>query len=412
MPRRRDSKRQRNGLQNAQETFGVPIPNAQPQGKSVMSVSARGHNATIETIPVPARQTTVAPASNVTADAQTNQEILISPRVLDQQAFAQFSASLSALIEEAREARLALAEVSQQQRLQQTETARSAQQLQERLHLSARMLKAMQGQAAALQTATDTASKACDQYDVLEQRLSVRIDELIAAAETRIDTAVDAAIARINISAREKETLLHEVDQRFDQLMPRAEQLGQVVESAEVNIAALAHRSAGSAQRAVQATESLGDCIERAQAMGTDLQARIDCAEAFASVIQEANTISKRWQQTIEHIEKMPVASTPSIQPKIDLATRVSQQSEPKPQSQSVNSMVEDLRKSIARDMQRLSTAVSAIASRVDKIQSQPAHQGSALSNAATDRPHITSLPTPNCAVQSQPAAANDSESR
>ena len=372
----------------------MPIPAAQPEpgSQSVVSVSARDHSATIETIAIEAGKPMMPkpPATN---------DVLITPRVLDQRAFAELSETLRALIDEARQAGEVLAETTRQHAQQAADSASSSKQLQERLHLSARMLKAMQAQSAALSSAaaaTETLEKQCAPF---EQRLEARMQQLVEGAETRLEQAVDRAITRLSDGAGSQERLLQEVDQRLGELMPRAERLGQLVETAEVNIAALSHRSAVSIRKAEQVADGLSTLLDRSDAQVRSVHEEFSRVGELRAVLEKAASLTNDWRDTLTRVEEKR-SSIPST----------SQFAEPKPLADSAANLVEQLRQSVGKDMQRLSSLVCDIAARVEHLQS-PQAVASPSDPPESKAPQITSLPMPRYPATLRSTASDDAPS-
>lgn len=131
-------------------------------------------------------------------------DVLITPRVLDQASFDDLAASLRALIGQANDSASALREVLGELSGARTEATRSSAFLQERLKVGAGMVKAFQ---------------------------------------TQIDR-VEAMLTSLGRQRLEAERTLDEIEERIEFAHRRAEALTQLVESAEVNIAVTAHRSA------------------------------------------------------------------------------------------------------------------------------------------------------------------------
>jgi chromosome segregation ATPase len=153
-------------------------------------------------------------------------DVLITPRVLDQAAFDSLSESLRSLIRDAiasgSELRGALDELTGAR----DEATKSSRFLQDRLKVSVRMLKAFQSQ--------------------IEQ--------------------IQSQIETLDNDRRSGQQLLAEIEQRVDSVRDRTEALTQLVESAEVNIAVLAHRSAQAATKAELTAAELAGRLARWEA--------------------------------------------------------------------------------------------------------------------------------------------------
>jgi septal ring factor EnvC (AmiA/AmiB activator) len=156
-------------------------------------------------------------------------DVLITPRVLDQASFDDLAASLQALIKQAGTAagdlRGTLGELAEGR----AETARSSGFLQERLRVSARMLKAFQTQ--------------------------------IEHAEALLET--------LRRRQQGTERAMAQIDERIDLAGDRAEALARLVESAEVNIAVLAHKTAQAASQGEARAAELAELLARGETGGT-----------------------------------------------------------------------------------------------------------------------------------------------
>jgi chromosome segregation ATPase len=149
-------------------------------------------------------------------------DVLITPRVLDQGSYDDLALSLRSLIDEATATRGELRRVLDELSEARGEMRESSGFLQERLKVSVRMLKAFQTQ--------------------------------IEHVETLLET----------LSGRQRETqrALAEIDERIYLAADRAEALARFVESAEVNIAVAAHKSARAAMRSEETRETQEESTE------------------------------------------------------------------------------------------------------------------------------------------------------
>jgi chromosome segregation ATPase len=136
-------------------------------------------------------------------------DVMITPRVLNQAAFNDLAASLKALIEQASNSAYELRSVLDDLSGARNEASRSSGYLHDRLKVGARMVKAFQ---------------------------------------TQIDH-VEAVLEGLGRQRLEAERTLEEIEERIELAHDRAEALTRLVESAEVNIAVTAHRSAQLASR-------------------------------------------------------------------------------------------------------------------------------------------------------------------
>ncbi|MHC4273631.1 MAG: hypothetical protein ACYTF2_08295 [Planctomycetota bacterium] len=150
-------------------------------------------------------------------------DVLITPRVLDQASFDDLAASLQALIKQADAAAGELRGVLGKLGEGRAESVNASGFLQERLRVSARMLKAFQTQ--------------------------------IEHAEALLET--------LRRRQQDTERAMARIDERIDLASDRAEALTRLVESAEVNIAVLAHKTAQAASGAEARAAELAELLAR-----------------------------------------------------------------------------------------------------------------------------------------------------
>jgi chromosome segregation ATPase len=149
---------------------------------------------------------------------------MITPRVLDQSSYDDLAASLQSLIGDANTSAGELRRVLGELAGARAETAKSSGFLQERLKVSVRMLDAFQ---------------------------------------TQIEH-VGSLVEALRRQQQDAKRAMAEVDERIGLAGERTDALTRLVESAEVNIAVLAHKSAKAAGRAEARAAELAQLLERA----------------------------------------------------------------------------------------------------------------------------------------------------
>lgn len=132
-----------------------------------------------------------------------DRDVFLAPRVLDQTAFDELSETLRALIGEARAVVDELGHRMDDADQRESSPAQASAQLQERLRLGARMLKAFQGQIARVEESLATLRTHQEDADTIAQRLDeallafdARVDEMSSAAAQRAGEAADEAIKK------------------------------------------------------------------------------------------------------------------------------------------------------------------------------------------------------------------------
>lgn len=388
MAARRD-KRHANGREDRRTTFGIAAPPPADDRVEVMSVSARAH-------PEPHSESP-DPDTPVKGD-----DVFLTPRVLDERAFQKFAEQLRSLIADAESASTRLEQAAAQNNTDRDEAARSSQQLQERLRLSARMLKAVQVQSEAIEKTAANAEQLERRLQQLNEQVGQcsadhqqRADEAASGIEQRIDAHADEVLVRLRQASDNAERLLQELDQRMGELMPRAERLCQLVETAEVNIAALAHRSADNARKAQQVGQMLADQAEQCRRQLGGIDQHFDRLEELNRILSRAEVLQQRWSATLEHLGQSTVPPA---------HTADSTHSEVKADPASIGQVVEELRRTVGEDMAQLTSVVHDIAARVDRLQAlrsgprpQPAPEQPAdpidtprIETRSTDQHHST----------------------
>lgn len=301
--------------------------------------------------------------AGVSVEVSKDNSGFLTPRVLDQRAFDELSRTLRGLVKDARTATDELSQTIHQAEERDRASMGSAQQLQEQIRLSARLLKAVQLQSETLSNASKGAQETAKNVEPMRETLDGhyaeferRVESLLAEAEQRIAAQLEARSNEL-FNAR-KDELLRECDDRLAELLPRAERLCQMVELAEVNIAALAHRSAENVRAA---DETAGRC-ESAAAM-------------LKSILQDADNTQKTWTIVLNQFAQ-------TVGDVLSKQSNINAESEVKFDPAMLQSMVEQLRETISRDVRQLHSAMQDIASRVNSLREPARIESSRLLNA------------------------------
>jgi chromosome segregation ATPase len=193
-------------------------------------------------------------------------------------------------VESAHHLKEGLAQIAEARDEARTASAR----LQERLRLSARMLKALQGQSdhvgtllADLEDGRRGAERAAADLERLLGRLEARARAAVEHFEQRVDEAHRSTLQRYEGQIVLREQVLADLEAGLDDAKSRADALARLVESAEVNVAVLAHKSAQASKeaeiRANRSAEMVRRCDEAHQRLSqqlTEAVERIDLAAA------------------------------------------------------------------------------------------------------------------------------------
>jgi len=388
-----------------------------------MSVSARAH---LESAEEPQSQP-ITPRSGESSSADHGQDPFLTPRVLDERAFREFTGQLRAMLNDAESVAGQLAEAAEQHQSDCAEATQRSRQLQDRLRLSARMLKAIQVQSESLEQSTQRAEQLEQRLNQLndeyEQRIAT-LDERLAEldqrraeldrhqrqaaeqAEQRFESHAEQVMERVRRTTEHAEGILHEIDERVSETLPHAERLCHMVETAEVNIAALSHRSADNTSKAQHVSEQLEDRARQCAETLADADRRFDRLEQLSGILSRAELLHQRWLSAVEHMERSVTSAGPDggdapqqpatgedvgeAEPASAPAQLVDGTTEVKASNVSVDAIVAELRNSIGQDMARLSQVVYDIATRVDRLQAQRAGQEAEPSGHA--RPDVQTV--------------------
>lgn len=202
-------------------------------------------------------------------NSKNSREVFLSPRVIDEQAFNEFATTIRTLIDDATSTSDRLAGLLEKASDDDVWTNKASDHLQERLRLSARMLKAFQSQITRVeQTITS--------MDVQEQTLESSrqsLDESLEEFETHLCTTLekfegrmteitDRAIARFDQHVVTREDDLNRVEHQTSEAVRRADASVKIVEEAEKVIISLSGNAAESASKLDERADAAKDHIE------------------------------------------------------------------------------------------------------------------------------------------------------
>lgn len=271
-----------------------PVSESPPR---VMSVSARAANEAIGS----------DTPMTVTND-RPDERVFVTPRVIDQNAFDELSGTLRRLIDQAEHAGKDLEVCVEKVGEAKRDQTKSTEQLQERLRLSARMLKAFQSQIARTESAIAELTSQEEKSHAIEQR----VDEAVNSAQQRIDAAVDAALERLEQRLHERiASALQEMDREIEEraeparrvmeeieaITPAAERLTEIAEQAECTVASMSHRVATLAVDLAERTDTVEPLIARTEAAAMQLDEQVQQTEQYVDALAE------RGKQVTERIE-------------------------------------------------------------------------------------------------------------
>jgi len=219
----------------------------------------------------------------------------LAPRVLDQRAFDELAGTLRSLIDEAAASRTELRDALERLAQSDSYASTASQHLQERLRLSARMLKAFQSQ---IERAEHTAERIESQQASLNEVLQ-RLDETRRQEQQRADQAADAFRARLDelvgeavdsfrTRVNDVRATMNQSDERLDDVAARLASLESDAQDMETHLHAL--RTADARRR---------DQFERAAAVAETTAQR--CFQAQRTLVEHLNETDSRIDQQHAH---------------------------------------------------------------------------------------------------------------
>jgi predicted nucleic acid-binding Zn-ribbon protein len=228
-----------------------------------------------------------------------SREAFLAPRVLDQRAFDELAGTLRSLIDEAGSSRASLEQAMQRIGDGDVYASKASEHLQDRLRLSARMLKAFQGQ---IERAEHSAERLTKQESVLssllgrveaaQQRDAERMDDAADAFRARLDAIAEQSASAFANRLRDRQNEFLAINDRLEAITPKLEALERQVEAADDQLQTL--RSADAKRR---------DAFERAAA-GAEATAH-RCYDAQRTLAEHLNETDARIEQQFAHSRRV-----------------------------------------------------------------------------------------------------------
>jgi chromosome segregation ATPase len=235
--------------------------------------------------------------------------LMLTPRVIDESAFDEFAGMLRQLIDQAEHAERELRECAREVSESGREQKKSAEQLQERLRLGARMLKAFQSQIMRTESALTELSSREEKVRAVE----LQAEAAVTAATERIDAAVDEAMRRVSeqledqltaaLERMDRETnaraeRLQQLAAEVDTLMPSVDRMAEVAQNAEIKVTSIAHRAASLLVELNDRCAAVETLIDRSNDTAQQLEA------GMLRTVKHAEELTGRTGQATERIEQ------------------------------------------------------------------------------------------------------------
>lgn len=241
-------------------------------------------------------------------------EVFLTPRVLDQGAFKEYSESLKNLIREANGKRTDLRTDSEDARQLCENLTTMAARLRERLETTAKLLPTLDDRVKRAERLLEVAADKSRLPERVEEILRAgvvemqkRVDDVIAQAEARL-RQVEARYQRVRTACEESSAALENVKHRLDEAASlaavRLDEVDRGLAEAEAQVARRAGEIAASMEQRVGATAARADEVVQemqanAEQVGTILEQRVE--QLAARAVDVSKQAEQRVDQAAEH---------------------------------------------------------------------------------------------------------------
>ncbi len=351
-----------NARQNDQETIGSTI-SVSPSSSPPTKVMAKTKQQVVSVAP----HDIVGDVHLSREPTHSKSEVFITPRVLDQNAFDELSCRLKQHIDEAIQATADLQEQIKAIHDLQNTPQNVTSQLQERLRLGARMLKAFQGQIdlvqsniADLQTHDSRITGTSVKVQQILEQFDQRLQEADLSFQRQLQQHIDSAFESLQLKIDER--IKHEREQLNEKHMMRCDELNEIihqakhagdqintslrlVELAEQNVAAISIRQVEAVQQIEEQKESLTFLVKQST------NARSELAEQL-----------NQTQQRTEYFLQRCHAIHGSLEDIMHRGDTMMQEMAP------VSEVIESVRTGMQREIQQFSQMLRTVADHAESL--------------------------------------------
>ncbi len=241
------------------------------------------------------------PRTRVDIEAQV--PVLMTPRVLDQQAFSELSSALAVQIEQATAARQSLGSLLGEIRQEKSEMVDATSRLQDRLQVGARLLKALSEQSAIIRRSGAEAQEAEKSLSQTAQQVAASLGQVQKEVEAGLQEASTVAANALTETSHLAIEQLDDAIERHCQdaadrqiqiqdLTRRCDGLEQLMESLERTIASLSYRTVETTlmarEEAARALSTVGECERAKQALASESEVTMNRLQELEARAQQA----------------------------------------------------------------------------------------------------------------------------
>lgn len=227
---------------------------------------------------------------------------MLTPRVIDQRVVRELTDSLRAVLDDAQNASEQLRRGVDDAGQQKTQLTQATNQLQDRIRLGARMIKAFQSQIVRIESAIEDFVKTENNVDSIQREIDSRLDDF----QTRLDEMVGRAVNRVDEAANERERSLKELEARLNTVLERTERMTEAADTAEQNICRMAFRQGKGLLGIDERIARMESMLQRADALASDLTRTTTQAEAHCrEVTSKINEGTDAYRLAREQFEEL-----------------------------------------------------------------------------------------------------------
>lgn len=239
-----------------------------------------------------------------------DEELFLTPRVLDAGAFARYAETLKGIIAQASAQGRTLEDFSADAEAMIKRCGETSDSVNKRLQAGIRMLKMIDERAERTDQLLDRVQRALPDAQAMSERIDRVIDERLAASEQRIEALIAAAERRATAAERQAGDAIERTREHAAQL----EALGQTIDERLSSLRELIERSESSRDAGIGA---IREEVDEARAQINDAVAR-----AFEKAHEASSALSTRADATLGEIESRVERVGHSIKPLIEASSK------------------------------------------------------------------------------------------
>ncbi|MEM7229965.1 MAG: hypothetical protein AAF432_14245, partial [Planctomycetota bacterium] len=240
----------------------------------------------VKNVPPVIAETKPSPPTIHAPPEKATRDVFIAPRVVDQQSFDDLASTLRTLIDEANQTKASLATAVTRIGDGDAYASKASAHLQDRLRLSARMLKAFQSQIERAEQAVDRLTNQQDAMTEMLQRIEAaqqdeadRLETMARDFDAVLDERADAAAKRFDEALEKRQHQALVVGNRIDGVQQRLGDVTRSIQDAEAHLHAMRNADAKrreAFEHATTSAETVAHKCYEAQRTLTDHLSEID----------------------------------------------------------------------------------------------------------------------------------------